>query len=130
MYFISRGKVKPANKAFAAVRNDYTIHLDNGCGAFPLLCIQICLQFFSARLLVLPMFPFPFHAGVVTLATIACCIVAWLSGIGIATPRNIKLYLPIAVRTLRSAKMRMPARCRRGPTLCPSISCPPSSARR
>ena len=30
VYYISRGKVKPANKAFAAVRNDYTINLDNG----------------------------------------------------------------------------------------------------
>jgi hypothetical protein len=31
VYYISRGKVKPANKAFAAVRNDYIINLDNGC---------------------------------------------------------------------------------------------------
>ncbi len=31
VYFISRGRVKPANKNFAAVRNDYTINLDNGC---------------------------------------------------------------------------------------------------
>ena len=31
MYYISRGKVKPANRNFAAVRNDYTINLDAGC---------------------------------------------------------------------------------------------------
>ena len=31
MYYFSKGKVKPANRAYASVRNDYTINLDNGC---------------------------------------------------------------------------------------------------
>lgn len=30
VYYISRGKVRPANKNFATVRNDYTINLDSG----------------------------------------------------------------------------------------------------
>ncbi|KAK9828112.1 hypothetical protein WJX81_005736 [Elliptochloris bilobata] len=30
VYWISRGKVKPANRNFTTVRNDYTINLDNG----------------------------------------------------------------------------------------------------
>lgn len=32
VYYFSRGKVKPANRNFSTVRNDYTINLDNGCG--------------------------------------------------------------------------------------------------
>ena len=31
VYYFSRGKVKPANRNFSTVRNDYTINLDNGC---------------------------------------------------------------------------------------------------
>ena len=31
VYYFSKGKVKPANRAYAAVRNDYTISLDAGC---------------------------------------------------------------------------------------------------
>lgn len=30
VYYFSKGKVKPANRAYAAVRNDYTINLDAG----------------------------------------------------------------------------------------------------
>ena len=30
VYYISRGKVKPANKAYSSVRNDYQLHLDSG----------------------------------------------------------------------------------------------------
>jgi len=32
VFWVSRGKVKPANRQYSAVRNDYTINLDNGCG--------------------------------------------------------------------------------------------------
>ena len=35
VYFFSRGKVKPANKNFSAVRNDYTISFDNQCAPKP-----------------------------------------------------------------------------------------------
>lgn len=28
VYYLSRGKVKPANRAYAGVRNDYTINFD------------------------------------------------------------------------------------------------------
>ena len=31
VYFFSRGKVKPANKNYSAVRNDYTISFDSQC---------------------------------------------------------------------------------------------------
>ena len=31
VYYFSKGKVKPANRAYASVRNDYTINLDSGC---------------------------------------------------------------------------------------------------
>ena len=37
VYYFSRGKVKPANRNFSTVRNDYTINLDNGC-ALPAYC--------------------------------------------------------------------------------------------
>ena len=30
VYVLSRGAVKPANKRYATVRNDYTLHFDNG----------------------------------------------------------------------------------------------------
>ena len=30
VYYFSNGKVKPANRKFAAVRSDYTINLDAG----------------------------------------------------------------------------------------------------
>ena len=36
VYWISRGKVKPANRNYSTVRNDYTISLDNGCAGPPL----------------------------------------------------------------------------------------------
>lgn len=35
MYYFSKGKVKPANRAYASVRNDYTINLDSGCRSKP-----------------------------------------------------------------------------------------------
>ena len=31
VYYFSKGKVKPANRAYAAVRNDYTISMETGC---------------------------------------------------------------------------------------------------
>ena len=34
VYYFSRGKVKPANRNFSTVRNDYTINLDNGCAQY------------------------------------------------------------------------------------------------
>ena len=30
VYYIAKGKVKPANKAYSSVRNDYQLHLDSG----------------------------------------------------------------------------------------------------
>ena len=30
VYYLSKGKVKPANKAYSSVRNDYQLHLDTG----------------------------------------------------------------------------------------------------
>ncbi len=30
VYYVSRGKVKPANKTYSSVRNDYQLHLDSG----------------------------------------------------------------------------------------------------
>lgn len=31
VYLLSRGKVKPANKAYSTVRNDYSINFDEAC---------------------------------------------------------------------------------------------------
>lgn len=30
VYYVAKGKVKPANKAYSSVRNDYQLHLDSG----------------------------------------------------------------------------------------------------
>ena len=30
VYYVSKGKVKPANKTYSSVRNDYQLHLDSG----------------------------------------------------------------------------------------------------
>ena len=31
VYYVSKGKVKPANRQYSSVRNNYQIHLDSGC---------------------------------------------------------------------------------------------------
>ncbi len=46
VYWISRGKVKPANRTYSTVRNDYTISLDNGCAGPPL---AVACQTLAAR---------------------------------------------------------------------------------
>lgn len=46
VYWISRGKVKPANRTYSTVRNDYTISLDNGCAGPPL---TMACQTWAAR---------------------------------------------------------------------------------
>ena len=37
VYYFSKGKVKPANRNFSGVRNDYTINFDRECAPFPII---------------------------------------------------------------------------------------------